>query len=236
MFKLFFLAMLCLLATPSFSSTIQLDYDNFTIWHDCKNKGPSFFYFYLDKDDVALDLDPSIGYEPSLPRSCQPFSLQSYSQINREYVGVQLIAPRHFDNDAASLSQTYYVSNFIPLLEKVDKTLIHRINLIIECFRDRSAIEIIGGVKWGANGDDEHFLLSHGQRTPEAIWYAIFSGDQILAWLIPNTNIASTNLDDYIVSPKQIENAIGLTLPTKLSMERMIEDHSWKLPSNCNFD
>jgi endonuclease G, mitochondrial len=70
---------------------------------------------------------------------------------------------------------------------------------------------VIGGVIWGDDVTDDHFVLSHGVATPSALWKVIIRGtDRVIAWVVPNTKEAThKRLDQYLVTVEELEQWTG---------------------------
>ena len=50
---------------------------------------------------------------------------------------------------------------------------------IVECYRDLEPLDVWGGVIWGDNPVDDHFIESHSVKTPDAFWKIIIRGDSL---------------------------------------------------------
>jgi endonuclease G len=86
---------------------------------------------------------------------------------------------------------------------------------IIECYRDINELLVLGGVIWGNNPEDDHYVQSHGVKTPDAFWKLIVRGkDRVIAWIVPNSKDATKKrLDQYLVSVEELEQRTGETFP-----------------------
>ena len=104
---------------------------------------------------------------------------------------------------------------------------------IIECYRDIAALAVYGGVVWGDNSANDHFVSSHGVITPDYLYKVIIREDGTnLAWLMPNNDSpTSKNGKNYLVSINDIERTTGATF-TAINKD-VTAEKMWKLPKGC---
>ena len=108
---------------------------------------------------------------------------------------------------------------------------------IVECYRDIDELLVLGGVIWGQNPEDDHFVRSHGIATPDAFWKLIVRGmDRVIAWIIPNAQEATyKRLDQYLVSVEELERQTGERFPEVPAFLRGDKPEvSWIVPIGCD--
>jgi len=98
---------------------------------------------------------------------------------------------------------------------------------------------VIGGVLWGDNPIDDHFVQSHGIKTPDAFWKVVVRGigqdERAIAWIVPNSQEAkSGQLDSYLVIVDEIECLTGEKFPVADYAKHDKPAGSWLIPQNCN--
>jgi len=95
----------------------------------------------------------------------------------------------------------------------------------------------LGGVIWGNDASDDHFVQSHGVATPDAFRKLIVRGqDRVIAWVIPNTSQATrSRLDEYLVTVDEFAQRTGETFPEAAESARSEKPEvSWTVPIGCD--
>ena len=131
------------------------------------------------------------------------------------------------DHSVSSSDETNYMTNILPQVHKmnVNGGAWYQTELISECFRDYYALEIIGGAIWD---EDSQYLKKHAIRVPKHFWKVIVRGDEVIAWIIPNSEEGTEErIDDYLVSVKEIEQRIDgvISVPDALKGKKV--EKSW---------
>ncbi|MBB1488167.1 DNA/RNA non-specific endonuclease [Oceanospirillum sediminis] len=240
--------LLLLTSLPAFSDNhksdqiIRLDYTGFTIWLDCEQRGAVRFRYNAQRDTGNAKRHHKFYLDKKIPENCRQLSSKSYKGKFPEgrYDRGHLVPANHMDSDPAAIKDSNYMSNIIPQSANANRGAWLRTEEIIECHRDQEELLVIGGVVWGNDSSDDHFLHSHGIRTPDAMWKLILKGtpgnEQIISWIVPNKEDARRKkLDDYLVSIKEIEQLTGekiREIPDNL--KNYTASKSWSLPKNCN--
>ena len=125
--------------------------------------------------------------------------------------------------------------NILPQAANMNRGAWLQTEEIVECYRDIEPLVIWGGVIWGDNAEDDHFVKSHGVKTPDAFWKVIVRGDRGIAWNIPNTPDAKRrNLDRYLVSIEEIEALSGLNFDIPEYQKSKRHSGSWSIPKGCD--
>jgi endonuclease G len=233
------LAMLLALAylSSAAAEVLRLDYEGFTIWLDCERRGAAKFRYNAQRDQGDLERPSTFRLDPDAPERCQQTSTDTYRHPDPKYHRGHLVPANHLDHSEAAMRQSNFMTNVLPQTQTLNLGAWKRTEAITECYRDIDELLVIGGVIWGDNAADDHFVQSHGVATPDAYWKLILRGtDRVIAWVIPNTTEArSQKLDDYLVSVEELEQRTGESFPEVPAFRRAEKpDASWILPIGCD--
>lgn len=215
----------------------RLDYRGFSLWIDCEKRSAVKFRYTARKDHGYLPRHRYYSLDPSLSKECQQFTERSYRglQSNAVYDRGHLVPANHLDNDKLAIQQTNYMTNIVPQTIQLNRGAWLATEEIVECYRDIGPIIVIGGVLWTGNKKNDHFIESHGIKTPDAFWKVLISRRSVIAWLFPNTKQPSrARLDDYLVSINFIEALTGESFDVPIGWKNRKPYTSWSLPGNCD--
>ena len=237
-----FWLILCLLslsvtAVTSYANVLEIKYDGFTVWLDCDNRGATQFYYNAAADSGSHKRNPRFFIDPDIPKHCQQTATSSYKRPKGEtqYDRGHLVPANHFDGSKQSINQTNFMLNILPQAANMNRGAWLQTEEIVECYRDFEPLDIWGGVIWGDNDEDDHFIKSHGVKTPDAFWKVIVRGDRGIAWIIPNTPDAKRRkLDKYLVSIEGIEALTGLNFDIPADQKSKPHSSSWSIPKGCD--
>ncbi|WGS88696.1 DNA/RNA non-specific endonuclease [Methylomonas sp. UP202] len=215
---------------------MKLDYQGFTVWLDCSQRGPVRFEYIASKDSGDLPRAKDFSLDPAVPKECQQFSAAAYGH---GYDRGHQVPANHLDGSEEALRQSNYMTNILPQVAQMNRGAWERTEEIIECYRDLEDLHVIGGVIWGNNPADDYFLRSHGVKTPDAFWKVVIRGtgqdQRAIAWVVPNSPSATkSNLDRYLISVGNLEQLIGETLPVAAYAKHDKPAASWHIPHGCN--
>ncbi|KPJ94471.1 MAG: hypothetical protein AMJ53_05155, partial [Gammaproteobacteria bacterium SG8_11] len=127
------------------------------------------------------------------------------------------------------------MTNILPQARTMNRGAWKLTEEIIECKRDEETLNVIGGVVWGRNPDDDFFIESHGVETPDYFWKVVIGNDKAIAWLIPNShNAKRSRLDEYIISIEELEEFLHESIQAPANLKNMKPRKSWSLPSGCD--
>jgi endonuclease G, mitochondrial len=192
----------------------RLNYEGFTIWVDCDKHGAVKFQYNAQRDTGSFKRKKSFYYDPDLPKSCQQSSTKSYQSIGQRYDRGHLVPANHLDYSEVAITQSNYMTNILPQASNMNRGAWLLTEKITECYRDIDELLIIGGVIWGDNSEDDFYVKSHGVKTPDAFWKVIIRNDRVIAWIVPNSSVATRKrLDDYLVTVTDIERLTGESIP-----------------------
>ena len=156
-------------------------------------------------------------------------------RIDRERCGSYLTASYRA---AEAIEAANTMTNILPQAANMNGGAWSRTEKITECYSNVAELLVMGGVFWGRDSANDHFVQSHGIETPDAFWKVIIGGtgqdQQAIAWIIPNSQEATWDrLDQYLVSIGEVKARTGLyTMAGGNSWEK--PSQSWKIPSDCN--
>lgn len=215
---------------------LEIDYDGFIVWLDCKRHGAIKFRYNTQKDTGNAKRLDTFFLDPKVPSECQQTTAKAYgSQYDRGH----LVPANHLDNSDTAIRETNTMTNILPQVASMNRGAWLLTEEIIECYRDIDKLLIIGGVIWGNNSEDDYFLQSHGVATPDAFWKVIIRGkgqdERAIAWVIPNSPDAKRkNLDGYLVTVDEIERITGEKIPVADYEKHNKPSASWLIPRGCN--
>jgi endonuclease G len=215
---------------------LQLDYEGFTVWLDCARRGAVKFRYNAQHDTGNEKRHGNFFLDPQVPPECQQTSAKAYG---RKYDRGHLVPANHLDHSASAIKASNTMTNILPQAANTNRGAWLLTEEIVECYRDIDELLVIGGVIWGDNPSDDHFLKSHGVRTPDAFWKVIIRGigqdERAIAWIVPNSPEATKkNLDKYLVSVEELERATGEKIPVADYAKYNKPAASWLIPRGCN--
>lgn len=228
---------LMVIAGSAAAEIMRLDYQGFTVWLDCKRRGAIKFRYNAQRDQGNAARQRSYYLDPNVPERCQQTATGSYQHPDERYDRGHLVPANHLDNDPEAIKQSNYMTNILPQAARMNRGAWKHTEEIIECYRDIDELLVLGGVVWGSDPTNDHFIRSHGIATPEAYWKLIIRGrDRVIAWIIPNTKAATyKRLDDYLVTVEKLEQQTGERFPEVPEFVRSQKPEvSWMVPMGCD--
>jgi endonuclease G len=225
------------LLSPAAAEVLRLDYEGFAVWLDCERRGAVKFRYNAQRDQGNVERPSTFRLDPNVPARCQQTSTDAYQHPDPKYHRGHLVPANHLDNSETAIKQSNFMTNILPQTQTLNLGAWKRTDAIIECYRDIDELLVIGGVIWGDDATDDHFVQSHGVATPDAYWKLILRGtDRVIAWVIPNTTEAkSQQLDTYLVTVEELEQRTGESFPEVPAFRRAEKPEvSWIIPIGCN--
>lgn len=226
-----------LFAAPVSAEIITRKFDGFVVTLDCNHRGAVSFYYQLGEDRGNEDRHRNFYDDSEVTSQCQQTSRDPYRRPDGEpkYDRGHLVPANHMDNSAESIRQSNIMTNILPQALQMNRGAWKRTEDITECHRELEPLEVWGGVLWGDDVSDDHFVESHGVATPDAFWKVILKSDRGIAWIIPNKHDATARrLDDYLVSLDDIEDMTGLDFELPEDVESNPLPASWSVPQGCD--
>jgi endonuclease G len=221
---------------PAENKILRVDYEGFTLWLDCTRRGAIKFQYNAQRDTGNAKRSEKFFLDKDIPAECQQTSTKAYG---KDYDRGHLVPANHLDFSETAIKQSNFMTNILPQAANMNRGAWLMTEEIIECYRDMDELLVIGGVIWGDDPDDDHFIMSHGVATPDAYWKVIIRGginnEKVIAWIIPNSPEAKRkNLDKYLVTIEEIEKITGEKLPVFDYSRYEKPSTSWIIPKGCN--
>ena len=220
------------------TGVLRVDYPGFTLWLDCIERGAVRFHYSTDADQGVLPREHRFTLDPDLPAHCQQTSTASYRQAGERYDRGHLVPANHLDHLADGIRLSNRMTNILPQASRMNRGAWLRTEELIECYRDIEPLEVWGGVLWGFDESNDHFVATHGVRTPDWFWKVIIAKGnpgRHIAWIVPNRHDATASkLDEYLVPVADIEFFTGLVLPVIAGTRTVMPVTSWPMPGDCN--
>lgn len=221
----------------SVAEVFDIQYQGFSLLFDCERHGAVEFKYTIQKDKGSLSRlsSFSLDKEHELPDGCQQHSSATYKNSDLPYDRGHLVPANHLDHLKKGIKQSNYMTNILPQTKTMNRGSWKLTEEIIECYRDIEKLEVIGGVIWGYNPDDDYFIDSHGVATPDYFWKVVVGEERAIAWIVPNSHSAvRSRLDLYLTTINEIEKIIGREIDAPIRFKNTKPETSWTLPKNCN--
>ncbi len=179
---------------------IQHNFDNFTVWVDCSQRGPIAFQYWV-RDDIG-DLAATTQtwrLADNVPDECEMTSGNTFTRPSGQpqYDRGHLVDANVMDNRTAAITDTYHRINMAPQARSFNRSggAWRQTEKIVDCYRDITLLAVWGGIIYGNNSQaNDHFVGSHDVITAERWWKMIYRYDtnRYIAWIFNNVNSEST--------------------------------------------
>lgn len=199
---------------------LKKKYHGFTLWLDCHtHHGAVAFHYKIGKDKANVrKKNINFDFDRKVSISCQPQTWRSYRTTTVDPLQGQwrrgtLVPSNHMDGNLKSFKETYSLTNTLPqnaILSRAVGTW-YLTEMITECYRDISPLDVWGGVIWGEDTENDFFTVTHGIKTPDFWWKLIYRHDKktYLAWIFPNHwSAKASKMDTFLVSIKKLESML----------------------------
>ena len=218
------------------NNILKLDYQGFTVWLDCSQRGAIKFQYVAQRDNGNAKRYDNFFLDANVPAECQQKTAKAYGM---KYDRGHQVPANHLDASDSAIKSTNTMTNILPQTAVMNRGAWLQTEEITECYRDIDELLIIGGVIWGNNPADDYFVQSHGVKTPDAFWKVIVRGtgqdERVIAWIVPNNQDATRkHLDQYLVSVDELEHLTGEKIPVADYVKHDKPGQSWMIPSGCN--
>ena len=221
---------------------VTLDHGAFRLRYDCDAHTALRYEYLLGSDSGnAPRAEQFTLDDPTLPTGCgQQLGTGSYWSVQPGWDRGHLVTANHMDASDALMAATFHMTNVVPQRALFNQGIWQEAEEIAECHRDLAPVQVVGGVLYDDAGND-HFIASHGIRTPDWFWKVLVTTDagaatQVIAWLIPNRDDLG-GLDAYLVSVAELERRVGVDqvdLPDlSAALKAARPATSWPLPAGC---
>lgn len=215
---------------------LRRDYQGFTLWIDCDRRGVVRYQYNVQRDTGNNARSNSFYLDPKIPKRCQQKSTATYKAKGQRYHRGHQVTANHLDYSPIAIRQTNFMVNILPQAANMNTGAWKRTEEIIECHRDRYELLVVGGVIWGNDRSNDHFVRSHGVATPDAYWKVVIKWNGVIAWIVPNTQQATKKrLDKYLVSIAELEKRARASIPVPADLKHSRPARSWGIPKGCDF-
>lgn len=229
------------LDVPGGAPLLRVDYPGFTLWLDCAERAAVLFHYTAEGDHGRLPREDRFTLDPEIPEGCQQTATRSYRIPGHPgkdgpYDRGHLVPANHLDHSADGIRLSNRMTNILPQASGMNRGAWLRTEEIIECYRDIGPLEVWGGVLWGFDNGNDHFIESHGVRTPDYFWKVVVSKrnpQRHIAWIVPNRS-DGRQLDGYLAPVADIETFSGVSLPLPSEYKQNLPLVSWPLPADCD--
>lgn len=220
------------------SPLIERNYQGFTVWVNCAERGAERVRCNAQRDTGDFERSSTFKHDPELPDACQQTTTDAYSRPDDgqpTHDRGHLVPADELDHDEIAIAQTNFITNIVPMVSRVNRHGAWReTEVLTECYRDISELLVFAGVIWGNDASDDHYLASHGIRTPDWLWKVVIREDRVIAWIIPNRAEATRErLDEYLVTVRALEQRIGYTFPVLDYLKDEKPATTWIRPMGC---
>jgi endonuclease G, mitochondrial len=90
---------------------LELNYEGFTVWHDCDKRGAVKFRYNAQHDTGSFNRLSSFYLDRNVPTECQQTSTKAYGL---GYDRGHLVAANHMDYSATAIKQSNFMVNVLP--------------------------------------------------------------------------------------------------------------------------
>lgn len=229
-----------LLSCNVYARTIKLDYGSWEIHYNCEKRGYEYFHYTTVPDTGNLDRYKPFHQEKRLPKKCRQYSKKSYKRPKNapiKYDRGHGVHSNLFDHSKKLMKQTNSFANIVPQAKKLNRRGVWRkTEILTECYRDIGTVEVWGGVIFGNDKSNDHFIRSHGVVTPDYLWKVIkFPDGEVNAWLMPNDDTPTgLKMDTYLKAPATISKYTGIKFEIPRSELTERDNHSKSKPRGCS--
>ena len=223
-------------ASQSNAEIIERQYDGFKLWIDCDLRGHVMYQYTLDKDRHNFERQSSFRLDPEVPLRCQQTSAKTYRKNGKSTFDRGHGVPFNTEFSKKSVKQSDFMVNVWPQHRDLNRGSMYRSEKIAECYRDIEPVHVFGGPLTNRPAVNRDYLKSHGIVTPGYFWKLLVTGDQAIAWVMPNMKGAvKSQLDNYIVSVRELESQVGMSFPVEERLKDQKPERSWPIPKGCHW-
>ena len=208
--------------------TAFIDYGFFTVNYSCLNRGFNYINYTTVKDQGDISRYEPFHKESALNSVDNCDNQITTSSYKKKYGQPQYhrghgVHQNIWDHDEKMMFMTNAMTNIVPHngIQNVSG-LWRRLEERIECARDKTEVEVYLGNNWGNDASNDHFVRSHGVKTPDRLWRVhVYKShpNTAFAWLIPNDEVAKRETEEnYRVSLSELKKQLS-------------DEYSWPIPS-----
>jgi len=213
------------------------DYSEFTCWLACSERATVMCHYFGFKDTGNAARPSSFSFDPQVSRDCQQKTTNSYASVYAGYDRGHMVANNHMDGSDVTSRESNHMTNIMPQTSIMNQQSFLAAEEIFECWRDIVNLRSAVGIIMGTNATNDHFVNSHGVRTPDWFWRFIQKETgEVIAWIFPNDNTARKDkLNSYLTSISEIELRSGMVFTDFTNEQKEVaQTVSWAIPDNCD--
>lgn len=213
---------------------VSKKYESFEVVLNCDKRGLEFYIATVaeDKGNQRRE-DADFALDPSVPSDCQPSSTRTFGPgFHRGHMQ----GANTSENSKKAYSETFYMTNVLPMRKELNMGAWHYTDQIIECLRDKGQpLTVMAGTIWQGPHSSNFTVRMHGTPVPSAFWKIIKQGEKQVAWIIPNSKTAvKQTLPKWESTVEEIQELIGYQLPIDVEPYRNYRPDSWYNTQGCD--
>jgi endonuclease G len=97
---------------------LELDYQGFTIWLDCRQRAPVKFRYNAQHDTGNEARAKEFRLDPDVPKECQQISTAAYGH---GYDRGHQVPANHLDASQVAIKQSNYMTNILPQTSQMNR-------------------------------------------------------------------------------------------------------------------
>ncbi|KAF0688945.1 Aste57867_19531 [Aphanomyces stellatus] len=186
-------------------------HDGYSLLFNCAAHTAHRWNYTLTADKKAAKRPTDFYEDPNVPKECQQFTTKSYNAV-KGYDRGHLVASSMMNDSEGQREGSHYMTNIAPQVSTFNQGIWKNLEEIEACKRSVQRIYTWGGIIYTDDISKDHFVESHGIRTPAFWWKVLLTKDaatgkidKIGAWYFPNAENLGKDLNKYMVSVNDIE-------------------------------
>jgi endonuclease G len=97
---------------------LRLDYEGFTVWLDCEQRGAVKWRYNAQRDGGNEARANDFRLDPYVPKECQQTSPKGYGHV---YDRGHQVPANHLDHSPVAIQQSNYMSNILPQASQMNR-------------------------------------------------------------------------------------------------------------------
>lgn len=101
------------------------------------------------------------------------------------FLSGHMVAANHMDENTTTIKESMHLTNIMPQTAILNRGAYLAAEEVFECWRDIVNLNTIVGIIMGDNDKNDHFVDSHGVKTPDYYWRIIEKEKDrdVIAWI-----------------------------------------------------
>lgn len=215
-------------AAPSLDEGAEVrQYTDYRIVVDCNNNGAAIAEARIGGTQSWkwAGAQPEFQVDTEAQSFCRQTSAAEYAPgLHR----AALIDPYLVGSSEKAYKEAFSMSNILPMTKEASIGAWHSSNRIIHCLRQKEVLTLYTGPIWSGPHASTITRMSHNIQVPSAFWRVIKQGPYQIAWIIPNSKVATRDkLQSYEATVGEIEMITGLSIPADLERDYNYRPDEW---------